>query len=276
MDPEIIHVDHLKRVHDSDYVDSFLNDKMDIQMLKKIGLGVSSSTGTIGKDVYDRVMHVIGATLQASRISLENADGRAANLSGGAHHAFRGYGSGYCVFNDIVVAGEALISEGKIERYLVVDLDVHQGDGTAAMLEGNPNAFTFSMHCENNFPMVKKKSSWDVALPDFTGDEQYLSTLDKCLKHMLQNRNKSFNYDFVFYQSGVDVLSGDGLGRLSLTMEGIRQRDELVSQFIAQSSCPVTVVMGGGYPKGDHTAHVVATAHAQTIEMMNRDRKSVV
>lgn len=262
---EPIAVEHLVRVHCENYVSSFLDGTMSADMSRRIGF----RGGVITKEIFDRVMHVTGATLQASLHALSNSDGRAANLAGGGHHAYRDRGSGYCVFNDIVVAGEALIEMGKIKKYLVVDLDVHQGDGTAAMLAGKDHAFTFSMHGEKNFPMKKQKSNWDVALADDTQDEEYLSIIDKCLNHMLQKRGKHFQYDFVFYQAGADVLKGDGLGRLALSMDGIRERDELVFRFIKESSCPVVALLGGGYPKGKHTVEIVASAHAQTIHMLS-------
>jgi acetoin utilization deacetylase AcuC-like enzyme len=185
----------------------------------------------------------VGGTLAASRAALE--DGIAGNLAGGTHHAFADHGEGYCVFNDHAVAARALQREGRIRRAVIVDLDVHQGNGTAAIFDGDDSVFTFSMHGAKNFPFRKQRSSRDVELPDGCGDAEYLDLLERHLPLVLE----AAQADLLFYQAGVDPLDGDALGRLKLTHEGLRTRDRLVLTAAWARSLPVVLTLGGGYAR---------------------------
>lgn len=182
-------------------------------------------------------------TLAAAREALR--DGFAGNLAGGTHHAFADRGNGFCVFNDIAVAALALQREGLIERALVVDLDVHQGDGTASIFSGDASVFTFSMHGAKNFPFRKQRSSLDVELPDGCGDAEYLAALGEHLPRVLD----SAGAQILFYQAGVDPLEHDALGRLKLTQDGLRRRDRLVLRAARDRGLPLVLTLGGGYAK---------------------------
>ena len=186
------------------------------------------------------------------------ADGIAANLGGGTHHAYADHGEGYCVFNDIAVAVRVLRREGAARRALIVDLDVHQGNGTAAIFAGDPDTFTFSMHGANNYPLRKEASSLDLALPDGTADADYLALLYQHLPRLLG----AFRPEIVFYQAGVDPLAGDRLGRLGLSMEGLRRRDEYVLSCCARAGLPVVVTLGGGYARD---VNDTVEAHCHTV-----------
>lgn len=183
----------------------------------------------------------VGGTLAAARWAL--AQGIGGNLAGGTHHAFADHGEGFCVFNDIAVAIRALQAEGKIRRAVVVDLDVHQGNGTAEIFEGDPAIFTFSIHGKHNYPFHKTRSSRDVALEDETGDEDYLQVLAQHLPEILNLADA----DIIFYQGGVDPLADDALGRLALTANGLRRRDEFVFREAASRNLPLVLTLGGGY-----------------------------
>ena len=194
-------------------------------------------------------------TLDCARYAM--TDGVALNVAGGTHHSFADHGEGFCVFNDIAIAANELLHTGEIERALVVDLDVHQGNGTAKLFEQEPRVFTFSMHGARNYPARKMKSDLDIGLPDQTGDDLYLSTLHEQLPRLLDGLRP----DLVFYLSGVDVLATDKLGRLALTLQGCRDRDRYVFEACHRRGLPVAVSMGGGY--SERLADIV-TAHANT------------
>ena len=182
-------------------------------------------------------------TVLAARAALE--DGVAGNLAGGTHHAFADHGTGFCVFNDIAVAARALQREGLIERALVVDLDVHQGDGTAAIFADDPSVFTFSMHGANNFPFHKQRSSLDVELLDGCQDSEYIACLERHLPRALDLARP----DIVFFQAGVDPLDGDQLGRLRLSLDGLRRRDRIVATAARRTGAPLVLTLGGGYAR---------------------------
>jgi acetoin utilization deacetylase AcuC-like enzyme len=185
----------------------------------------------------------VGGTVLAAEAALR--DGIAGNLAGGTHHAFRDRGEGYCVFNDIAVAIKALQHEGRISRAVVVDLDVHQGNGTAAIFAGDDTVFTFSMHGARNFPFRKERSSRDVDLPDGCGDTEYLAALSRHLPEVIDAACP----DILFFQAGVDPLQGDSLGRLALTMEGLRERDQMVLEAAWSRGLPAVLTLGGGYAR---------------------------
>jgi len=238
----------IELAHDSAYVRSFLHGSLDARTLRRIGFPWSES-------LVRRTLASVGGTLAAARDALNSGIG--GNLAGGTHHAFRSEGAGFCVFNDIAVAILALRREGLIARAAVIDLDVHQGDGTAAIFEDDPEVFTFSMHGANNFPFRKQRSRLDIELPDATGDTQYLNRLTEALPVVAE-----FRPDLVIYQSGVDALQGDRLGRLSLSHAGLIARDEAVLRFTKENRIPVAITLGGGY---GHPISSTAEAHANTF-----------
>ncbi len=208
--------------------------------------------------LVERGRHISGGTLQCARLA--RLHGVALNIAGGTHHAFRDKGEGFCLLNDIAVAANHLLHTGEAQRILIVDLDVHQGNGTASIFEGDERVFTFSMHGERNYPLRKEKSDLDIGLPDGTGDEAYLRILRKTLPRLIDEVEP----DCIFYLSGVDVLESDRLGRLSLTLAGCRERDRFVLQTCRDHQLPVTVSMGGGY--SNRIAHIIE-AHANTYRV---------
>lgn len=187
-------------------------------------------------------------------------DGVALNVAGGTHHAFADRGEGFCVFNDIAIAINELLHSGEIDRALVVDLDVHQGNGTASLFAEEPRVFTFSMHGARNYPARKERSDLDIGLPDATKDEVYLGTLRQHLPGILDG----FKPDLVFYLSGVDVLATDKLGRLAMTLTGCKERDRFVLQCCKDRRLPVAISMGGGYSERLAT---IIEAHANTYRV---------
>jgi acetoin utilization deacetylase AcuC-like enzyme len=190
--------------------------------------------------------------------ALEN--GIAMNIAGGTHHAFTNRGEGFCLLNDQAIGARHVLKRGYARKVLIVDLDVHQGNGTAQIFRDDPCVFTFSMHGQHNYPLIKEKSDLDVGLPDFTNDKSYLSILDTNLKKVMD----TFQPDFIFYQSGVDILDTDKLGRLSVTKMGCRQRDELVINLAFKNKIPLVASMGGGYSPNFRD---IIEAHANTFRV---------
>lgn len=238
----------LERVHDPSYVRRFVRGELDAPAMRKIGLPWS-------RGLVERTLRSCGATLAACRAAL--ADGLSIYLGGGTHHAFEAHGSGFCVFNDVAVALRALAAQGGIERALIVDADVHQGDGTARLLAAYPALFTFSIHGANNFPLRKETSDLDVSLPDGTGDERYLDAFERGLRRAFTASRP----DLVAYLAGADPYAGDRYGRLSLTPEALRRRDELAFEAIARSGAPAAMVMAGGYGRQiDETVAIQAAS----------------
>lgn len=250
-EPEAATLDEVLRVHTPEYVHAFVNGTLERKALLRIGLPWSAA-------LVHRAFAVLGGTIGAARVALE--EGVAANLAGGTHHAFADHGEGYCIFNDLVITLRKLRAEGVARRFLIVDLDVHQGNGTAALCQADPEVFTFSMHGENNYPARKEQSSWDIALPDATSDEQYLDILARALPQILER----FSPELVFYQAGVDVLAGDRFGKLALTMTGVGERDQLASAFARRAGLPLVITLGGGYARD---LDRIVEAHCQTVRM---------
>ena len=222
----------LEAAHAPSYVQRALDGSLRPDEVRRLGLPWSP-------ELIARARAAVYGTVRAAEAALE--DGIAGNLAGGTHHAFFDRGEGYCVFNDVVVALRVL--GGKVARPFVVDLDVHQGNGTAAMLEGDVRAFTFSMHGRTNYPLHKERSSLDLELEDGCTDEIYLSLLEQHLPRALERHDP----DFVFYQAGVDTLAADRLGRQQLTHAGLAQRDALVFEACERRGLPVCITLGGGY-----------------------------
>ena len=207
--------------------------------------------------MVERSKRSVGATIAACQSAL--IDGVAVNLAGGTHHAYRDHGGGFCVFNDAAVAARVLQkSQGSDFRVAIVDLDVHQGNGTAAILKNDQGMFTLSLHGENNFPFQKEESNLDVALPDGCGDALYLDALSHAL-HVMKNK---FDPQFIIYLAGADPHEHDRLGKLSLTKEGMRERDQQVYNWAATNALPVAIAMAGGYGKD---MSLTVEIHAQTI-----------
>ena len=214
--------------HDPAYVRAVIDGTVDARLMRRIGFPWSP-------ELARRSMASVGGTLAAAEDAL--ATGFGGNLAGGTHHAFYSEGAGFCVFNDIAVA---IRQFGR--RTAVIDLDVHQGDGTAAIFDGDCRVLTVSLHGRNNFPFRKQRSGIDIALPDGTGDAEYLERLAGVLPRVAE-----FGPEIVFYQSGVDTLAGDRLGRMALSSEGLRERDRKVFEWARQAGLPIVVTLGGGY-----------------------------
>ena len=233
---ELAPIEALLRAHDADYVEAVLRGQLGPAGERAVGFPWSES-------LVARSRASVGGTMLASRAALR--DGIAGTLAGGTHHAFRDRGEGYCVFNDLAVAIRDLQADGSIRRALVVDLDVHQGNGTASIFAGDDSVFTFSMHGARNFPFEKERSTRDVNLPDGCGDTEYLETLGRHLPEVLEAARP----DVLFFQAGVDPLQGDSLGRLALTHGGLRARDRMVLEAAWGRGVPAVITLGGGYAK---------------------------
>jgi acetoin utilization deacetylase AcuC-like enzyme len=233
----------IELVHDPQYVRAFLSGTLDPRIMRQIGFPWS-------RQLVHRTLASVGGTLAASADAL--ATGFGGNLAGGTHHAFRGQGAGFCVFNDLAVAIRAM---GR--RAAVVDLDVHQGDGTAAIFAGDESVLTLSLHGAHNFPFRKQHSRIDVALPDGTADDDYLARLRAALPQVAE-----FRPEVLLYQSGVDALAGDQLGRLALSHAGLIERDRTVFAFSKSAGLPIVVTLGGGYA---NPISRTAEAHANTF-----------
>jgi acetoin utilization deacetylase AcuC-like enzyme len=236
-------------VHDLAYVERVANVAMTAEESRRIGLPNSAA-------VARRAFLSAGGTLLAARLALET--GLAANLAGGSHHAGPEGGAGYCVLNDVAIAARTLLDEGRVRRILVVDCDVHQGDGTARIFAGEPRVRTVSLHAARNYPARKAVSDDDYPLPDLLGDRPYLETLDHALAEAA-----SSTPDLVFYNAGVDPHADDRLGRLALTDAGLRARDARVLAWARDRGAPLTAVLGGGY---DNDPGRLAARHAILFE----------
>jgi acetoin utilization deacetylase AcuC-like enzyme len=253
--PDAIGWESLHLAHDAEYVRAVAEGTLPRDMQRRIGFPWSL-------EMVERSRRSVGATLAAARTALCGA-WVSANLAGGTHHAFRDRGEGYCVFNDIAVAAHVLLTEGAIGRALVVDCDVHQGNGTAAIFRDDHRVFTLSLHGANNFPFRKEASDLDVTFPDGTGDDAYLGALEDVLPRLLDEVAP----DIVFYLAGADPYEGDRLGQLRLTIDGLRSRDRFVLERCGERSVPVAVSMGGGYaPDID----AIVAIHANTIREASR------
>ena len=228
-------VDTLKGAHSETYINNIINKSLDQNGVKKIGFPLVDS-------VVKRSLVATGGTVLASKLALEHRI--ACNTAGGSHHANFDGGAGYCVFNDVAVAANYLLNKGLVKKILIVDLDVHQGNGNSDIFENNKNVFTFSMHSKSNYPAKKSKSDLDIELEDNTEDQKYIETL----KDSIQLLNKQ-KFDFVFYIAGVDVHFNDRLGKLKLSDDGIKKREEIVIGNFFSKKIPICGVLGGGYNK---------------------------
>ena len=241
-------------VHKSEYVLNVKQGSLSRADERKINLPWS-------KRLARRSFLAIQGTLQTSQLALGN--GVACHLAGGTHHAFKDCGSGFCVFNDLAYASIALLNQKKVKKILILDLDVHQGDGTASICENIDNIFTCSIHCKNNFPFDKKNSNLDVPIDDEVDDVKYINILTKTLDQIESN----FTPDIVFYDAGVDVHFNDDLGNLNLTDYGIKKRDEIVCEYFKEKKIPLCTVIGGGYSKNRQE---LASRHFSIFETVSK------
>lgn len=247
--PDLIHPKHVAAVHDSVYFNELKALKISPRAQRKTGFPHNQR-------LIQREQIIMEGTRACAAYSLKY--GVAMNIAGGTHHAFTDRGEGFCLLNDIAIASQWLLDEGLAKKILVIDLDVHQGNGTAEIFRNNPSVYTFSMHGANNYPLHKEVSDLDVPLPDGTDDKSYLYQLEKHLDEICSN----FVPDFIFFQSGVDVIETDKLGRLALTISGCKQRDEIVFRLAHENNIPIVASMGGGY--SPEIKHIIE-AHANTF-----------
>jgi len=237
--------------HDSSYVQQLFDLSIDVKMQRRIGFPLS-------KELIERERYLIDGTIKGALYALEY--GVAFNTAGGTHHAGFDFGEGFCLLNDQAIAAAYLVKHNKARRILIIDLDVHQGNGTANIFEGSECIFTFSMHGDKNFPFVKETSYRDVAMADGIEDQEYLELLDYHLYELLND----IQPDFVFYQAGVDILQTDKLGKLKVSLQGCKERDTRVFKACESRNIPIQVSMGGGY--STHIKDIV-DAHVQTYKV---------
>jgi acetoin utilization deacetylase AcuC-like enzyme len=251
LDPEGATDDALRLVHTAEYVEKFNAGRLDPAEVRRIGFPWSP-------ELVERSRRAVGGTIAAARHAL--GAGVAMNLAGGTHHAFADHGEGFCVYNDVAVAIRLLERDSLIRRAAVIDLDVHQGNGTHSIFAGDSSVFTFSMHGGKNFPFHKVPGTLDIELADRTGDDEYLARLEDALPAVLARAVP----DIVFYIAGADPHEGDALGRLSLTFDGLARRDSFVLSQCREVGIPVAVTIGGGY--GRRIEDTVAV-HASTARV---------
>ncbi|MBA1271803.1 histone deacetylase family protein [Stutzerimonas azotifigens] len=244
--PELCPTELLTLAHDTGYVERYCTGAMSREELRRLGLPWSEA-------LAQRTVRAVGGSLLAADRALEH--GLACHLAGGTHHAHRDHASGFCIFNDLAIIALSLLKSGRVGRVLIFDCDVHQGDGTARILEHVPDAVTVSLHCEKNFPARKARSDWDIGLAPGLGDAEYLAVVDQTLNYLLP----LYQPDLVLYDAGVDVHRDDALGLLDLTDAGLRARDSAVIEHCLGRDIPVVGLIGGGYDK-DRAA--VARRHA--------------
>ena len=236
-EPRLAEREELLLIHEEDYVDRFLSGSLSEKEVRRIGLKPWKP------EIISRTLRLVGGALDALNDLLEGAL-ISGNMAGGTHHAFRGEGAGYCIFNDLAVCTEVALQQKNINRVLILDLDVHQGDGTAEIFAGDERVYTVSLHGENNFPFRKKRSDLDIGFPDGMKDEKYLDSLDRVLEKLAQDE-----FDLIFFQAGVDGLASDALGLLSLSREGLDRRNKKVFEWRRSLGIPLLIFMGGGYSK---------------------------
>ena len=232
--PEKVDDDIVLFTHQKEYFERFKSLHLSKKEIREIGFPLS-------KELVDRELQIADGTIKGVHYSIEH--GISMNIAGGTHHAFYDRGEAFCMLNDQAIAANYLINKGLSKRILIIDLDVHQGNGTASLFRSNNNVFTLSFHGKKNYPFRKEKSDLDIEFDDKTNDEKYL----KILKETIPKVMDEFNPDFIFYLSGVDVLENDKLGRLSLTINGCKERDRYILDMCKKNSIPVQISMGGGY-----------------------------
>jgi acetoin utilization deacetylase AcuC-like enzyme len=232
--PEAMKEEDILITHSENYWQKLIHQQLSEKEIRKIGFPMSPL-------LVERGRHIAMGTYRCCLYAMEA--GISLNVAGGTHHSYRDHGEGFCLFNDLAIAANMLLTTHGLDKILIVDLDVHQGNGTASIFKDELRVFTFSIHGEKNYPIRKEKSDLDIALPDGANDITYLSVLEENLKAIIQN----FKPQFILYQAGVDVLKKDKLGRLGLSHDGCKKRDEMVMQMAKCHQVPIAVTMGGGY-----------------------------
>ena len=248
-EPDVCNLEHVLAVHTKHYVADLLNVTLDSKAARKIGFPLSLQ-------LVERELRIAQGTILGCQQAFKT--GVAFNIAGGTHHAFANRGEAFCMLNDQAIGAQFLLNHQIATKILIVDLDVHQGNGTAAIFKNNNLVFTFSMHGKSNYPFKKEISNLDIDLPDFTNDEQFLSILKETLPKLIEQQKP----DFIFYLAGVDILESDKLGKLSCTIGGCKKRDEFVFELCKSSQIPVQVSMGGGYSPEIKT---IIEAHSNTF-----------
>lgn len=250
-EPGIPDMVNILTVHDKAYVDELLNLTLDPKAVRKIGFPLSA-------ELVERELRIAQGTIWGCHQALQH--GIAFNIAGGTHHAYSDRGEAFCLLNDQAIGAQYLINNKLAEKVLIVDLDVHQGNGTAEIFTDNEAVFTFSMHGKTNYPFKKEVSNLDIALPDNIGDEEYLSVLRDILPKLIDEQKP----DFIFYLSGVDILASDKLGKLGCTINGCKERDMFVLSLCHKLDIPVQCSMGGGYSPD---IKIIIEAHANTYRV---------
>ncbi len=249
--PTLLSENHILSTHINAYWDKLKNGSLTRSEERRTGFPYS-------KQLIRRERVIVQGTIDCAVFAIKN--GVAINVAGGTHHAYTNKGEGFCLLNDIAVGANYLVNEKNANKILVVDLDVHQGDGTAEIFKGSESVFTFSMHGEKNFPLKKQESYLDIPLKDKTSDKEYLKLLDYHLKNLIDEVQP----EFIFYQAGVDILATDKLGRLNITANGCKTRDKMVIKTCKKNKIPVAISMGGGYSPD---IKEVVNAHANTYRL---------
>lgn len=249
--PEEMSLDHILKVHNKEYVTNLCNLTLSYHEIRKTGFPLT-------EELVKREIIIADGTIKGGAYALEY--GVAFNIAGGTHHAYSDHGEGFCLFNDQAIAAKYLLDKKLVRQILIVDLDVHQGNGTAEIFHDTSEVFTFSMHGKNNYPFKKEQSDLDIPLDDDTGDKQYLTILKENLVSLI-NKVKP---DFIFYLAGADVLQTDKLGKLSLSLAGCKERDRIVFETCKAHNIPVQCSMGGGYSP---EIKYIIEAHANTYRL---------
>jgi acetoin utilization deacetylase AcuC-like enzyme len=250
-EPDVVDLQYVLAVHKKEYLDDLIGLKIEPRAARKIGFPLSNQ-------LVERELRIANGTIMGCELAL--LKGIAFNIAGGTHHAFSDHGEAFCMLNDQAIGAQYLLDKKLARKILIVDLDVHQGNGTAEIFANSSKVFTFSMHGKTNYPFRKEISDLDIALEDNTNDAVFLETLQEILPKLIENQKP----DFIFYLSGVDILATDKLGKLDCTMAGCKKRDEIVLSFCKNLEIPVQVSMGGGYSPEIKT---IIEAHANTYRV---------
>lgn len=250
-EPELPDMQPILAVHQKEYVDDLVRLTLDPRAVRKIGFPLTS-------ELVERELRLVQGSITGAEKALQT--GIAFNIAGGTHHAYADRGEAFCLLNDQAIAAQYLLDQKRVKKVLIVDLDVHQGNGTAAIFENNRSVFTFSMHGQSNYPFKKETSDLDIALPDNTSDEAYLSLLNRTLPQLIATQRP----DFIFYLSGVDILATDKLGKLACSLNACKKRDEIVFTHCHNAGIPVQCSMGGGYSPEIRT---IIEAHTNTYRI---------
>ncbi len=253
-EPELPDMSSILAVHDEEYVTNLMNLSIEKRAARKIGFPLS-------KELIQRELIIADGTMKGCDYALKH--GIAMNIAGGTHHAYTNHGEAFCILNDQAIAGRYLQNKKGLKKILIVDLDVHQGNGTAEIFENDASVFTFSMHGKNNYPFRKETSDLDIELADQTEDKEYLEILKQTLPELIEKQKP----EFIFFLSGVDILSTDKLGKLGCSIAGCKERDRFVLQTCHDLKIPVQVSMGGGYSPDIKT---ILEAHANTFRMAQK------